>query len=170
MDKILGIMRDGTDVSNLSTNTEKLRSNLEAMSEARSAGHERRLRGENRVLARRLQTLAPNYPRAGHLADYERSCGYQRTISRAHRLRKHLSTTMLPSTEMTLRLKTFDDIDMSEEALKTPGLELRTARQVRADTANAHAYDLGPDLTRSTLSLRTPEGLPVTPYGERLRE
>ena len=72
-----------------------------------------------------------------------------------------------------MKLLTFADVDLSDDMLKTPGLALRTAKQVRDDTAAAHGYALEPDPTRLALPLasETSVSAELAPdYGDRLRE
>ena len=85
MAKIMSIMRDGSsgNMATLTPTTDLLRANLEVMNESHHRKRHSEIASENRVLARRLRTLEPNYVRARHLADYERSLVYVKTISRA---------------------------------------------------------------------------------------
>ena len=175
MAKIMSIMRDGSSgsMATLTPTTDLLRANLEVMNESHHRKRHSEIASENRVLARRLRTLEPNYVRARHLADYERSLVYVKTISRAHQLQQRLaaSTSSVPSLfrpgDSTLTLQTGVDLDGS--VLKTPGLELRTAKQVRADSASAHGYDVGPDPARSLALTAGSSGADVD-YNARLRE
>ena len=160
-------------MATLTPTTDLLRANLEVMNESHHRKRHSEIASENRVLARRLRTLEPNYVRARHLADYERSLVYVKTISRAHQLQQRLaaSTSSVPSLfrpgDSTLTLQT--GVDLDESVLKTPGLELRTAKQVRADSASAHGYDVGPDPARSLALTAGSSGADVD-YNARLRE
>lgn len=179
MTKIMSIMKDGSsgDMATLSPTTGLLRVNLELMNESHHRQRNNEIAAENRVLARRLRTLEPNYMRTKHLADYDRSLVYMQTISRAHQLQQRLasSTSTVPSLfrpgESTLTLQTGADTLLEPDKLKTPGLELRTAKQVRADTARAHGHDLGVDSSMRSLTLGSAGSLdtPVS-YANRLRE
>ena len=58
------------------------------------------------------------------------------------------------------------------ETLKTPGLKLLTAKQIRDDTAKAHGYELLPEHSRMFLPIAMASALkaPKGDYGDRLRE
>ena len=75
----------------------------------------------------------------------------------------------LPSSSSTCTKKVSSWLE--PDKLKTPGLELRTAKQVRADTARAHGHDLGVDSSMRSLTLGSAGSLdtPVS-YANRLRE
>ena len=64
MEKIMGIMRHGTELTQLPDSATRLRNNLAHMSEVHNATYHRELRRENRFLAERLRTAAPRVRRA----------------------------------------------------------------------------------------------------------
>ena len=179
MQKIMSIMKDGSsgDMATLTPTTDLLRVNLEVMNESHHRKRHTEIAKENRVLARRLQSLEPNYMRTQHLADYDRSLVYMQTISRAHQLKRRLaaSTSSAPSLfnrvgESTLSLQTARDVRLDAASLASPGLTLRTAKQVRADTAALSGADPNsPSPVRAALTFAGT--LPPTgDYGDRLRE
>lgn len=178
MQKIMSIMKDGSsgDMATLTPTTDLLRVNLELMNESHHRKRNNEIAAENRVLARRLQTLEPNYMRTKHLSDYDQSLVYMQTISRAHQLQRRLasSTSSVPSLfrdSQTPSLLTAGDAKLGEGSLSTPGLTLRTAAQVRADTARHHGTEL-PDRGSVTFgaSVLTNGSALSGDYGDRLRE
>ena len=174
MTKIYKIMCHGTELTQLPDSAKVLRNNLAHMSQVQEQTYRRELARENKMLADRLRTLEPNYVRAKHARDYSKSLAFRHNISRADKLARRLNeatSRALPKRdEGTFKLLTLTDVDLTREALRTPGLELRTAKQVRDDTAAAHGYAVEPDPTR--LLQPTPSSLEgaVPDYGERLRE
>ena len=68
--------------------------------------------------------------------------------------------------------KIADSVDLTRETLKTPGLKLLTAKQIRDDTAKAHGYELLPEHSRMFLPIAMASALkaPKGDYGDRLRE
>jgi len=180
MQKIMSIMKDGSsgDMATLTPTTDLLRVNLEVMNESHHRKRYAEIAKENRVLAKRLQSLEPNYMRTRHMADYDKSLVYMNTISRAHQLKRRLaaSTSSAPSLfnrvgESTLSLQTARDAALDPSQFASPGLLLRTAKQVRADTAALHGGG-GDAMSPVQAALTFASSLPRSTgdYGDRLRE
>ena len=186
MKSIVHIMENGTPLSQKPDMARvRLRRNMAYNKAITDKIKKDELRKHNRYFAGRLRKTqaTPSTSHASHAKFYEDQAYYRRNMGRAVRMKplgKRASTGTVVTGESSVQdqeyaelRKIADSVDLTRETLKTPGLKLLTAKQIRDDTAKAHGYELLPEHSRMFLpiamasALKAPKG---QDYGDRLRE
>mgnify|MGYP002820486584 FL=1 len=185
MKSIVHIMENGTPLSQKPDMARvRLRRNMAYNKAITDKIRKDELRKHNRYFAGRLRKTqaTPSTSHASHAKFYEDQAYYRRNMGRAVRMKplgKRASTGTVVTGESSVQdqeyaelRKIADSVDLTRETLKTPGLKLLTAKQIRDDTAKAHGYELLPEHSRMFLPIAMASALkaPKGDYGDRLRE
>ena len=178
MKSIVRIMEHGTPLSQTpDSHNVRLRRNMAYNKSISESIKKNELRKHNRYFAGRLRKTqaTPSTSHATLGKWYEDQAYYRRNMGRAQRMkpRKKQSEVLTNESKEYAELrKIADSVDLTRETLKTPGLKLLTAKQIRDDTAKAHGYETQPDHARMFLPIAMASALRAPPgdYGDRLRE